>query len=308
MFLAIPFAHGANLSDLSYMRYGLWTTLAGMGHALAVARGKQSPRLQALVDVLNQFGGISQYTNVMDELGIKRIAGIPGTEKAAEVYNAAMLPVQKLSNYAQNKFLNPLETGFRAAALERESMNAAKTGTTPEEWMRALHRTFGSNPPNKVSRLASQMGAPFAQFHLQTAVGSGGRALATTPGRVASVNKALLDYNQAVNPNPYGPQYRDSIPGTSTARALTDPEHYLPQMLGPIAALAGNFSSLTQLQKGKVAEALSVALQRYVPVEQVVETVNELITKEKGRQGETGVQDILPSIVGGYYSKPKPPQ
>ena len=145
------------------------------------------------------------------------------------------------------------------------------------------------------------MGAAFPKFHAQTAVGQGLRTLATNPGRVTNVNKANLDFNEQVNPS--GPQYRQSIPGLSTARAITDAPHYFQSLSGPIGELASNFSSLTELQKGKVSEALSQLLHKYIPLDQVVETLYELSTATRGKEGETGVQDLAPSLIGGYYHK-----
>jgi hypothetical protein len=210
------------------------------------------------------------------------------------------IPAQRASNYAQNQFLNPLETGLRAQALKAEE----KSGTAMPEAVRNIHTTFGSDEPNRLSRASTDLGTPFAKFHGQTAVGRGISALGKNPARVGNVVKADLDYNSQVNPN--GPQYRSSVPSMSTARALVDPQHYLPPLLGPLGTLAGSFSSLSDFQKGKVSEALSVALKRYIPVDQVVDTINELVSRSRGQQGESGVQDIVPSIVGGYYQKKKP--
>ena len=294
MFLANPVPHVGNLSDLSYQEYGIMRTLAGLGDALRVASGKVTPELQQRIDELSRTGAHAQYGRVFSGHGLTAPLGSRALGKAA---NTVVVPFQKASNALQDKILNPVETGLRASALRAENAR----GVFGEEAARNINRTFGSAPSNRLTQGAEAMGAAFPKFHAQTAVGQGLRTLATNPGRVTNVNKANLDFNEQVNPS--GPQYRQSIPGLSTARAITDAPHYFQSLSGPIGELASNFSSLTELQKGKVSEALSQLLHKYIPLDQVVETLYELSTATRGKEGETGVQDLAPSLIGGYYHK-----
>lgn len=295
MFLAIPFPHGGNLTDLSYMNYGIMNTIAGLGRALEVSRGKPSASTQHYIGELEKFGGDSKYQNIFSELGFDKLFG---SQKLAEAANKAVIPAQRLSNYAQNKFLNPLETGLRAQAYK----HLEGKGLSGEEAVRDIDRSFGSDEPNALSRWSSELGTPFAKFHGQTAIGQGLRGLVTNPARVNNPVKADLDYNESVNPG-RSPKFRTSIPGMSTARAIADSTHYWTTLAGPLSGLQAYYSSLSQTQKGKVAEALSVVFHRYVPVDQVVQMLGELISRSKGQGGETGIQDIGPAIVGGYYHK-----
>jgi hypothetical protein len=89
-------------------------------------------------------------------------------------------------------------------------------------------------------------------------------------------------------------------------RAVFDPLYYMQVFAGPLGALAQHYSALSQAQKGHVSEALSVLVGRYIPIENVVETLHEIATGGKGKSGESPTQDFLPDVVGGYYKKADP--
>ena len=297
-FLAIPFAHGTNLTDLSYMRYGLARTMVGLGRALQLSAGHTSPKVQVLLDDMEKVGTKGGYGHIFDEFGINRIAGIPGTEGVAHAANKALIPLQRLSNATQDRFLNPIEHGLRSSGFEAERA----AGKSDIEAGHALHQAFGSEMPSEATKMAENLGTPFAQFHGQTTLGQGFRTLAKNPARVTNVGKADLDFNAQVNPGG-SPKYRLSVPGANVTRAIFDPLYYLQVFGGPIGALAQHYSALTQAQKGHVGAALSILMGHYIPAVQVVEVLNEFLTGEKGTAGETPQQQILPTAVGGYYHK-----
>lgn len=302
-FLANPVPHTGNLANLAYNKYGLPTLAKGVGNAFRVATGTVGDKghLAENIAELGEHGTNSQYHNIFDELGLTKIAGISGTEGAAKVANKALIPMARAANFAQNKILNPFETGLRSAALDAEK----KGGTQGVEAARNIHQAFGTDPANKLSKAAYDVGAPFAKFHVQTSVGSGIRTLLENPARITNLVKAKLDMNKQVNPG-NSPQFSTSIPGLNIARAATDPEHYFPSLLGPLYTLANGYSTLSMIQKGKVSEALTQALGRYIPESEAGEVLWNLVTNEPGKAGEAATSDLLPTLTGGYYQKAKP--
>jgi hypothetical protein len=299
-FLANPLPHGGNLANLAYNKYGLPTTLAGIGNAARIATGTVGKgKLASDIGELKNLGAHSQYGNIFDELGLTRIAGIPGTGALAGAANKAIIPAERASNFAQNKILNPLETGLRAAALNAEK----KGGTQGVEAARNIHSTFGTGPQSKVVKDVSDLGTPFAGFHLSTAPGSGIKTLATNPGRVANVLKTNRDMNNQVNPGSSA-KYRSSIPSMSTARALAAPLSYFSN-IGPLSELNSPYGAVQQLQKGPkgVAGFLGDTAGRFIPGSQELSALKDLIEKKKGPAGEAAISDLIASLVGGYMQK-----
>jgi hypothetical protein len=310
-FLSIPVPHGGNLVNLSYNRYGLPTTLKGIGRAARVATGTVgNGKLAKNIDELEDLGANSQYGKIYDELGLtgsnlkgpgvlgKVAGGINNvTQAVAPIANKVIIPAERLSNYAQDKFLNPLETGLRSAALDAERAG----GTTGPAAARNIHAAFGTDAPNRLTESGQKMGEGFAKFHLQTALWSVLRALATNPGRVVAPLKADRDMNNQVNP--HGPKYHLSIPTMSTARAIADPLHYWPAAVGPIGQLGSAYSSLTEAQKGKLLTAIGDTVSRYMPLS---EAAPVLSGKKRGPAGEKAVNDLIPLLLGGYFQKAKP--
>jgi hypothetical protein len=300
-FLAIPVPHGANLTNLAFNEYGLPTTLRGLGAAARVATGTVGKgKLAQNIGELEQLGAKSQYHNIFDELGISRVAGIPGSEGVARTINRGIVPLERASNWAQNHFLNPLETGLRSAALDVEK----KKGISPVEAARNIHSTFGSNRPNLLVRAGEGTGAQFAKFHFQTAPRSFAKTLANNPNRIVAPLKADRDENAQINPGG-STKFHLSTPTFSGVRMAVDPEHYITSLFGPIGALASQYSSLSQLQKGKVAAALSTALGRYIPADQGLAGLYEVAAHKKGQAGEAGTSDLMRSLTGGYFQRPK---
>lgn len=301
-FLTLPFAHGGNLANLAYNRYGVGTTLKGIGNAARVATGNVGKgRLAQNIEELGKTGAHSQYGNIYDELGISRIAGLPGTEGTASALNkGVILPFERGANYLQNKFLNPLETGLRSASLDTER----RLGNTGVDAARNIHRAYGSDSANLLSQAASSAGTSFGKFHAQTAVGSGLRTLATNPGRAVNPVKADRDFNNQINPGS-SPKFHLAIPGMDTARAVTDPLHYFATLLGPTGQLGDAYSSLSQAQKGKVSAAIAQVAGRYIPSEALLDIAKNIATKQKGQAGEAATSDVPSLFTGGYYQKPK---
>lgn len=299
-FLANPIPHTGNLANLTYNKYGLPTTLAGLGNAARVATGTVgNGKLAQDIAELDKLGAKSQYRNIFDELGLTRIAGIPGTGALAGLANKAIIPAEKLSNLAQHKILNSTETGLRAAALNAEK----KGGAQGVEAARNIHSTFGTGPQSALIKSISEKGTPFAGFHLATAPASGIKTLATNPGRVANVLKANRDFNNDVNPGSSA-KYRSSVPSMSTARALAAPLSYFSN-LGPLSELNSPYGAVQQLQKGPkgVANFLGDTAGRFVPGSQELSALKDLIEKKKGPAGETAISDLISSLVGGYMAK-----
>jgi len=299
-FLANPIPHTGNLANLAYNKYGLPTTLAGLGNAARIATGTVGKgKLASDIGELGQLGAKSEYRNIFDELGLTRIAGIPGTGALAGLANKAIIPAEKLSNLAQHKILNSTETGLRAAALNAEK----KGGAQGVEAARNIHDTFGTGPQSALIKSIAEKGTPFAQFHLATAPGSGVKTLATNPGRVTNVLKANRDFNNDVNPGSSA-KYRSSVPSMSTARALTAPLSYFSN-LGPLSELNSPYGAVQQLQKGPkgVTNFLGETAGRFVPGSQELAALKDLIEKKKGPAGESAISDLISSLVGGYMQK-----
>lgn len=302
-FLTIPTPHMFNLGNLAYNKYGVGTLAKGVGNAARVATGTvgKDSKLAGKIAELRKTGGHSEYGNLYDELGLTGGKTKVGQAIAGGL-NKGIVPLERLANWAQNKTLNPLETGLRAAALDAE----AKAGRTGVDAARSIHQTFGTNRASPVERMTGDfLGAPFAKFHLGATVGSGFDTLAKRPGRIVNVNKAQRDFNNQVNPGSSA-KLTMGVPGVNFARSLVDPEGYYATVLGPIYQAGGDFSMISQTKKGKMAEALSGLLGRYVPVSQLVPAIHELLSGQKGRAGESGLQDLGTMFTGGYYQKPKP--
>jgi hypothetical protein len=301
-FLALPFPHGLNLANLTYSRYGVPTLAKGLVNAARVSTGTVGQgRLAKKIAELTETGAHSQYTNIFDEMGITRLAHIPGTEGLANAANKVIVPLERGSNFLQNKFLNPLETGLRSAALDAEK----KAGNVGVEAARQIHKDFGTDAPNAVTRAASDIGTPFSKFHAQTMIGSGVRTLATNPGRIANVQKAQQDYNAQVNPGA-SPKFHLSTPGLNIARATMDPMGYLFSLLGPLGAAGEGYSAIPQAEKGHVRAALSQVAGRYIPLSEAGEVFANMMRKKRGQAGEKATSDLLPLLTGGSYQKPKP--
>ena len=307
-FLAIPFPHGLNLTNLSYNSYGLISTLRGLGRALRLSTGLGVEGTQLAKDIaeLERLGANSQYAHIFSEYpptavhvtAFDRKFTMPGSALVAKTAGKAVwVPFQRFSNMLQDKFLNPLETGFRTAALGQE----AKAGKTGVEAARNIHAAFGTNPANKVIQASGNLGQPFAKFHLQTVSGSGWRTLVKDPSRITNLVHAQMDMNKQINPG--GREYRPTVPGLSFARAAMDPLGYYSTMFGPLFQLGSNYSGLSDAKKGNVAEALSKALGRYIPMGQAGDVLMRLATGEKGEAGESPQSDILSPLTGGYWKR-----
>jgi hypothetical protein len=298
-FLANPVPHTLNITDLAYNKYGLPTTLAGLGNAARVATGTVGKgKLAQDIGELENLGVKFEHRNIFDEMGLTGNKYVPGSMTAAKVANRVLIPMQRASNYAQHKILNSTETGLRAAALNAEK----KGGKQGVEAARNIHQTFGTGPQSELIKSISDLGTPFAKFHLETAPLSGLRTLATNPGRVSNVIKINRDYNNQVNP--HGPEYRNSIPSMSTAKALADPLSYFSN-LGPLSQLDNPYGVVEQLKRGP-AGVLTVAgdtAGRFIPGSQQVSALKELIEKKRGKLGEKAMNDLIASLVGGYYAK-----
>lgn len=313
-FLSIPLPHGFNLTNLAYMRYGLPTTLKGIGNSIRIATNTVPGALAKDIDTLREFGTNSQYHKIFDELGINDIL-FAGKGKMADLANKAMaplnvavhavnkgavIPLERFSNALQTHFLNPLETGLRSAALKQE----AKAGRTGAEAARSIHQAFGTDPASAVTKEVSGFAQPFAKFHFQTTPTQTIRTLLKNPQRIAALVKAQIDMNNQVNP--HSAQFTPTTPAFTGVRAMMDLPYYVGGAGGALFHLGQSYSSLSQIEKGKVAEALSSALGRYIPASQAGAVIWRLATGQKSTAGESPISDVLPVVTGGYYSKWKP--
>lgn len=299
-FLAIPFPHMLNLINLAYNRYGVAATAKGTLNAARIATGLvgKGSQLQRDMQELMGMGANSQYANLFTEYGMNSLLGSKTLAKFAN--KPIVIPFERFSNWMQQKFLNPMETGLRTAALSAER----KAGTKGVEAARNIHQAFGTNPSNEYTHWLKANASPFAQFHSQTIPETTVRTLANNPGRITALVHAQIDMNNQVNPG--HTKFTPTTPGFSGVRALVEPQWYFASNLGPLYALGQGFSGLSDVQKGKVAEAVSKALGRYIPMPQVAETLQRLATGQKGAAGEQPSSDILPMLTGGYWSKVKP--
>ena len=306
-FLGIPIPHILNLTALSYLKYGIPTTLKGLVNAIGIATGHVGPQLAKDIEELRSLSGDSKYHAIFDELGLTKLFG---SERAAGVFNAAMKPLQRASNALQEHTLNPAETGLRAAALGAEK----RAGNLGAKAVRSIHGTFGTDAANKVTGAASDMAQPFSKFHLQTALAGGLGAMAKHPGRIQAMAHEDTDMNAQGGPA----AFHLNVPGMSTMRAVTDPIGYGASVLGPIGQAAGPYSPLTLLrasyqgfQSGnqkqglaKAAAAVSEITGRFVPEDQALLALYRIAARKKGQAGEDPLADLASSIVtGGFFQK-----
>lgn len=298
-FLANPVPHVGNLTNLAYNEYGAPTAIKGLINGARVAMGKTGGKLGENINELESLGAKSQYGNIFDEMGLTRLAGIPGTEGAARAANRVLVPLQRASNAAQHKILNSAETGLRSAALDAERAG----GTTGAQAAKHIHSTFGTDAPNRLSQAGTAIGAPFFKFHGQTAPASVLKTLAKNPGRISNTLKAEQDYNAQVNP--HGPKYHSTVPGANAQRMLMDPLGYFGS-LGPIEQLGSPNGLIEQLKKGPkgVERVLGENAGRFIPQSEEISALAELLKhKKNARSKATGVQDLSSSLFGGYYGK-----
>jgi hypothetical protein len=293
-FLSNVVPHPLNLTSLAYNRYGPVTAAKGLVNAARVAAGKTGGKLGQNIGELSRTGSHFQYAPLYDEMGITRVAGIPGTEGAAKAINKVTIPMERAQNYLQEKGLNSVETGLRSAALD----TLRKKGITGAQAARDLNAGFGSNAPTGFTRGLQKLPVPFAQFHAQTAPGSGLRALAKSPNRIRVADVAQRDENQQVNPG--GPEYRSTTPTFSVARAVVDPEDYFTDF-GPLGTIKSAISEA--VRKKDVGGTLTRGTLNYVPGSQQAATAAQLAQHKKGPKGEDPLGDLISAIVGGYYVK-----
>ena len=309
-FLGVPLPHILNLTALSFLKYGVPTTLQGLVNGIKVATGHEGPQLAKDIEELRSLHGDSKYGNVFDELGLTKLFG---SEKLAGAFNTVTKPLQRASNALQNTTLNPAETGLRAAALNAEK----RAGNTGAGAIRDIHSTFGTDAANQLTRTASDMAQPFAKFHLQTALGGGAKAMALHPGRV----QAMAHQDQDMNAQGGPAAFHLNVPGMSTMRAVTDPIGYGMSAFGPIGQAAGPYSPLTLLREAyqgfqtgnrktglkKASQAVSEIAGRFVPESEALLALTRMAAGKKGQAGEDPLADLASSIVtGGYFTKQAP--
>jgi hypothetical protein len=290
MFLTVPFPHGLNLTDLHYNKYGVGSTLKGLALSSEIASGKISPATQNTMNLLKSYGGAFRYNDLYSGLG-------PGILGAA----------QRTANTVQNKFLNSLEMGYRIQAFRDE----IAAGKAPEEAATAVEKAFGSDLPSRATKTATQLGTPFAQFHGQTIPGTFGRTLVNNPERISNavkIDQGINRNSQGRQPGPKQPQYVSGVPGTSGVRASGEWLQYLSTLAGPLSQLHGAYSSLSQIQQGHVTKAVQQLVGHFVPAGETVNALMELFLStatgrnQKGEHGESGTEDLLQSLAGGWYT------
>jgi hypothetical protein len=297
-FLAIPVPHVVNLAGLSYLKHGIPTTVQGLINAVRISAGDKGGKIGEGIAELERMGANAQYAPIYSELGLTGWNQVPGSRAAASLANKPLIWMQRASNHAQEKILNPVEQGLRIAALSAEK----KAGGSAAEIGQRLNKTFGTDAPNLATELAGGVGAPFAHFHLQTAPGATLKAAVQNPGRLVNAAIADRDFNDQVNPG-NSPKFHLSAPGFSAARMFMQPSEYFTSNLGPLSQLQAPWSPLTAIRKGKPLEALGEVTKPYIPASNAAELLLRL-KSGKGAHGEAITSDFLPLLTGGSYSKP----
>jgi hypothetical protein len=314
-FLANPVPHTFNLANLSYLKYGAPTTLAGLGNAARVATGTVGKgKLAQDIGELGDLGARSQYSNIFDELGLTGLKNAPetgrtaplarafnatvapATRKAAQAVNKPLILGQRASNAMQHGVLNSTETGLRAAALNAEK----RGGKTGAQAAQAIHAAFGTDAPNTLSQAGRAAAAPFIKFHAQTAPGAVLGALARNPSRISNPIKIESDLNAKS-----GPQYHSTTPGLNAGRMIGDPVNYFTSNMG-VGSLLNPYGPLAALKSGdakKISQALTESGSRYVTGSPELTALAEMASKKKGQAGESGLQDFISALVGGYFAK-----
>lgn len=298
-FLASGLPHTLNLANLAFNE-GPITALRGAGNALRFAVGKPGKKLAQTAEDLKAAGGHHEFENVFNEMGIQRLAGIPGTELPAKAINAALTPVQRFANQLQRSTLNPLEAGFRTAMFRRM---VEKEGVSAAEAARRINRELGTEMPTAVNRAISELGGSFPNFHINASLGSAGRTLVKHPGRFVAPLKADKDYNDQFNPGKHKAKFHLGIPTLAAARFAADPVNY---MFNFVNNVTGPYSPLGQAMKGHPIAAARQAVGGFLPGGGALNAGVEKIRGKKGKYGEDPLIDLITSLTtGGYYQKPK---
>lgn len=297
IFLAVPLPHVWNLVNLSYNKYGMATTLRGLQFAAQEATGVRRTHLNELVDRLQKAGSDNQYSKLFSE--VNPIAPIR--------------QVQRFANKAQDKVLNPVERGLRAAMLEVEE----KAGKTGVDAARNIHKALGTDAPTGVTQVLNYLPlSQFPRFHTQTALGSGLRTLVDKPGRITGFEHVAGGPTQKKDGQAH---YHLSTPTASTLKFLDNPLGYVtgPSTLGELAGAASPFSPVGLLNKARSEDAKGQhkAAQRdylkaiqamggkVLPLSGAGAAASEIAGGKRGDMHQTGAQDALSSIAGGYWSK-----
>ena len=290
-FLALPGAHMANLANLAYNSHGADAAVHGLLRAIPIALGKEGSRTKALVDTLDEAGAHNQYAPLYQE-----------ANKFAPMRAGA-----RALNALQDKTLNAYETGLRATMLEKD----LRAGKSVEDSVRGIHRALGSDPNTGLTEALSNLPASqFPRFHTQTAIGSTLRTLREHPGRITTAEHALgmapdSDENE---PTATGDAvYHLSTPTAAFLRMMDNPYKYFTgaSTLGKIAGVTDTGSVLGALIKGNPDKARQAAIKAafgIVPGAELGRSLLDIGTGDPGQAGESGQQDLLSALLGGYYA------
>jgi hypothetical protein len=297
MFLAVPFPHMANLTNLAYNKYGLPTTLRGLGYAAQEATGLRGAKLKSLLSDLQSVGGDYQYEHLFGE-----------THPLEPVRQ-----LQRAANAVQDKTLNATERGLRASMLESELAR----GKPAVDAVRGVHKALGTDAPTEFTRFLNSLPlSQFPRFHTQTALGSFGRTLVNAPGRITGFEHA---FGSPENTPTGQARYHPSTPTAAGLRAADNPLGYFASgsTLGGLLDVTSPYSPIglalraqQQDKKGQHAaarkterEAIAAGAGTLFPASGLVGAALEAARKKKGKAGESAPQDTFSSLFGGYWSK-----
>jgi hypothetical protein len=297
MFLAVPFPHVGNLTNLSYNRYGVGPTLRGLGYAAQESLGKRSATLDDLIGKLRDAGADNQYDKLFGETN-------------------PIMPIrqiQRFANAAQDKVLNPVERGLRASMLQEE-LRQGKTGV---DAARNIHKALGTDADTGFTKALNRVPlSQFPRFHTQTAIGSYGRTLAHAPHRVTTFQHAFGAPDQTPNGQAH---FHLSTPTAAGLKMTSNPLGYFasPSTLGGMLNITGDYSPLGLAAQGlrydkqgharaagkAYQKAVSAAVTPLLPASGSLQALYEMAKNKRGRARETAQQDLLSSFIGGYWSK-----
>ncbi len=297
MFLAVPFPHVGNLTNLSYNRYGVGPTLRGLGYAAQESLGKRSATLDDLIGKLRDAGADNQYDKLFGE-----------TNPIMPIRQ-----VQRFANAAQDKVLNPVERGLRASMLQEE-LRQGKTGV---DAARNIHKALGTDADTGFTKALNRVPlSQFPRFHTQTAIGSYGRTLAHAPHRVTTFQHAFGAPDQTPDGQAH---FHLSTPTAAGLKMTSNPLGYFasPSTLGGMLNITGDYSPLGLAAQGlrydkqgharaagkAYQKAVSAAVTPLLPASGSLQALYEMAKNKRGRARETAQQDLLSSLIGGYWSK-----
>ena len=308
-----PLPHGlGNMTTLNYLANGPGTALKGLYYG---ARGAPRATVQTLKDInagaftpeltegAHSHGLISKVGRLPVPAALRAGAGgVAGGLGANQTAPTTDTPDKRLKRTVEgallgvitgaapevlnvsNHLMSRLETGHRAAMLEKLVKEAKDAATGPKAKMTLeeaqayykdvttrmagqLNEAFGGGEKGWVAKIASALGGPFAQWQAEVVPRAVGSALAKNPARVEAIARTQDITNRDVlAKQPYQMQVGGPVGGA--AEMAFNPKKYGTRLLGPLGNI--NPSEDTDPKSFSLGDALKGETYNAVPGREVV--------------------------------------